>query len=66
LSIGPPADAVTAVLSASTIDAGAKVSPGFVQNWPTPRVSDPAKPAAVSVVAAPGRITVGLTLPSSP
>ena len=40
-----------------------------MQNWPAPRVSDPAYPVAISAgraAAAPGRMTTGLTEPSSP
>ena len=40
-----------------------KISPGLVQNWPEPIVSDPTNPsarAAARVASAPGRITSGI------
>ena len=49
--------------------AGTKTTPGLVQNCPTPSVNEPTRPcASVSPRAAraPGVMTTGLTLPSSP
>ena len=56
------------ISSATALPRGASRSPGFVQNWPPPRVSEPSHPATrVAASADPlGVTTTGLTLPSSP
>jgi hypothetical protein len=51
------------------LPAGTSSHPGFVQNWPAPRVKEPTNPSAISAgrsAAAAGVTTTGLVLPSSP
>ncbi len=48
---------------------GARTSPGLTQNWPVPRVIEPARPLPISSArssAAASVTTTGLRLPSSP
>ena len=74
VSIAPPGICAAASPSALTSrspssPAGTNARPGLVQNWPTPRVTEPASPEAIASArsaAADGVTTSGLMLPSSP
>src|SRR5689334_16962790 len=69
--MAPPAAAPAAspIADSRPTSSGTNSRPGLVQNWPVPRVSEPAYPVATAAGrenAAPGRTTTGLTEPSSP
>ena len=74
VSIAPPGTAEAACASDSTsrspsAPVGTSATPGLVQNCPSPRVTEPARPlpiASARSAAAAGVTTSGLVLPSSP